>query len=98
MLFRSIGPDESHLDALHRGIDVPGGAGSGGLIAEHIPRLDRAAQFDLDAVEDRGADPREPELGERDRKSVVWGKSVPVGVELGGSRIINKKTRSDIKL
>src|SRR3546814_16925198 len=26
-----------------------------------------------------------------DRKSVVWGKSVSVRVELGGSRIINKK-------
>src|SRR3546814_19116028 len=34
--------------------------------------------------------PDEEEL--RDRKSVVWGKSVSVLVDIGGSRIINKKT------
>src|SRR3546814_16465582 len=28
-----------------------------------------------------------------DRKSVVWGKSVSVGDELGGSRIIKKKNK-----
>src|SRR3546814_17322249 len=31
------------------------------------------------------------QLGVQDRKSVVYGKSVSVRVDLGGSRIINKK-------
>src|SRR3546814_15538106 len=31
----------------------------------------------------------------RDRKSVVWGKSVSVRVDLGGRRIIKKKKRKD---
>src|SRR3546814_1219956 len=34
---------------------------------------------------------------ERDRKSVVWGKSVSVRVDLGGRRIIKKKNRKKIK-
>src|SRR3546814_15706770 len=32
-----------------------------------------------------------------DRKSVVWGKSVSVRVDLGGRRIINKKNNHDQK-
>src|SRR3546814_13082554 len=38
--------------------------------------------------------PRRPDAAERDRKSVVEGKSVSVRVGLGGRRTIYKKTRS----
>src|SRR3546814_13003785 len=37
------------------------------------------------------ADIRADHLGDLNRKSVVWGKSVSVRVEFGGSRIIQKK-------
>src|SRR3546814_19826819 len=33
-------------------------------------------------------------LGDRDRKRVVWGKSVSVRVDIGGMRIIKKKSRT----
>src|SRR3546814_19011946 len=33
----------------------------------------------------------EKTLAEQDRKSVVWGQSVSVRVDIGGGRIINKK-------
>src|SRR3546814_18864742 len=36
---------------------------------------------------------RDSLLVDRDRKSVVWGKSVSVRVDLGGSRIIKKKNK-----
>src|SRR3546814_11340310 len=32
---------------------------------------------------------------QKDRKSVVWGKSVSVGVDLGGSRSIKKKNNNE---
>src|SRR3546814_13866894 len=32
-------------------------------------------------------------MAREDRKSAVWGKSVSVGVDLGGRRIIKKKTQ-----
>jgi hypothetical protein len=60
-----VGADEPDLDAFHRRVDVAGGAACGGLLPEHVPRLDGAAQLDLDAVEHRGTDAREAELGER---------------------------------
>src|SRR3546814_16349157 len=34
---------------------------------------------------------------DRDRKSVVWGKSVSVSVDLGGRRIIKKKKKIEIR-
>src|SRR3546814_12169511 len=37
-------------------------------------------------VEDKDAGARRPEMLFADRKSVVWGKSVSVGVDLGGRR------------
>src|SRR3546814_16558502 len=37
---------------------------------------------------------RAPVFGLSDRKSVVWGKSVSVRVDLGGRRIIKKKRHS----
>src|SRR3546814_13444902 len=46
------------------------------------PRLDQRPGV-------RGRDPAE------DRKSVVWGKSVSVRVDLGGRRIIKKKTNKE---
>ena len=60
-----VGADGAHLDPLHRRVDVAGHPARGGFLAEHVPRLDRTAQLDLDAVEHGGADTREPELGER---------------------------------
>ncbi len=61
----AIGSDNPHLYAFDRGIHVPGGASRGGLLSEYPPRFDGAAQFDLDAIEHRGTDAWEPELGER---------------------------------
>src|SRR3546814_15754048 len=53
------------------------------------PAADRRAEDD--EIE-RGGDHRHQQAGpEGERKSVVWGKSVSVRVDLGGSRIIKKK-------
>src|SRR3546814_15275227 len=48
--------------------------------------LDRHHLIQPSAGDDEAADML------RDRKSVVWGKSVSVRVDLGGRRIITKKT------
>src|ERR1700735_4720280 len=61
----SVGADDADLDALDRRVDVAGGPGGGGLLAEGVPRLDRPTQLDLHAVEDGGADSRKAEFGER---------------------------------
>src|SRR3546814_19041187 len=39
-----------------------------------------------------------PRLPQLDRKSVVWGKSVSVRVDIGGRRIIKKKTTKKTNL
>ena len=43
-------PGHLHLQPLDRGIDVARRAARAGLLAEHVPGLDRLAQLDLDAV------------------------------------------------
>ena len=91
-----VGADEPHLDALDRRVDVAGGAARGGLLAQHVPRLDRAAQLDLDAVEHRGADAREPELGERVQPAGVEVDAVrpQVGGDVGD--VVNQEVRQQV--
>src|SRR3546814_20996061 len=55
---------------------------------------DRAALFIVDDAEARGAlGPGGVIVDGTDRKSVVWGQSVSVRVDLGGRRIIKKKKK-----
>src|SRR3546814_19691488 len=61
-------------------------------------RRDRARQQPRRTGEERRAGDRPHRAGRRartDRKSVVSGKSVSVRVDLGGRRIIKKKTKKD---
>ena len=84
------------LDAFHRGVDVAGGAAGGGLLAEHVPRLDRAAQLEFHAVEHRGADAREAELGERVQPAGLEVDAVrpQVGGDLGD--VVNHVVRQQV--
>ena len=88
--------DQPDLDAFHRRVDVAGGAARGGLLAEHVPRLDRAAQLDLHAVEHRGADAREPELGERVQPAGVEVDAVraQIGGDIGD--VVNQEVRQQV--
>src|SRR3546814_16327828 len=84
---RDVGPD--HVEVAQRRL---GGAGQALAIGLRR-RLDLGV---LGGEGGRGAEGDRPE-GERqdvshgDRKSVVWGKSVSVRLDLGGRRIIKKK-------
>ncbi len=91
-----VGADEPHLDALDRRVDVAGGAARGRFLAEHVPRLDRAAQFDLDAVEHRGADAREPELGERVQPAGVEVDAVRAQVGGDVRDVLNQEVRQQV--
>src|SRR3546814_16141551 len=74
------------------GIDFVPGA-SGGLLWEPLdPADDRALM--LLGIDDAGAPRfvRETAAG-ADRKSVVWGQRVSVGVDLGGRRDLKKKNK-----
>src|SRR3546814_16031837 len=59
---------------------------------DEIAWIERPPMFNKAAVANRA---QRDDLAriERDRKSVVWGKSVSVSVDLGGRRIIKKKQR-----
>src|SRR3546814_19381321 len=72
---------------------LPEQRGGAGLLVERhgggLPLADHRRQQrrdDIDASTDRVGG-----VGQRDRKSVVSGKSVSVRVDLGGRRIIKKK-------
>ena len=56
---------QADLQPLDRRVDVAGGAARGGLLTEHVPRLDRPAQLESPPRRHRGAEPREAELEER---------------------------------
>src|SRR3546814_14850005 len=95
-LFRS--PPRSHPgrgprdDALRPVVPAPGRGsrrGRGGR-AQGGPAAGRRR---LAAAEDAGLLRRAPRRA--DRKSVVWGKSVSVRVDLGGSGIMKKKRRKN---
>ena len=45
-----LSPSSLHLQPLDRGIDEAHGAADRALLAHHVPRLERLAQFQLDAV------------------------------------------------
>ena len=67
---------DAHLKPLGRGVDIASRRAGGSVIAKHLPRLDRRAQLQLNAVAigsvDVGdADPREPELRERHQPGAV---------------------------
>src|SRR3546814_18099360 len=77
-------------------LGAPGALGDQPLDgADHVVGIDLlvtqcvGAGLDLGDVEDV--------VDQRDRESVVSGKSVPVRVDLGGRRIITKKTTRDIQ-
>src|SRR3546814_15610129 len=62
--------------------------------ADIVPRRSAGRGQDIAWPLDRprdGTGVHPPFAGRRDRKSVVWGTSVSVGVDLGGGRIIKKK-------
>src|SRR3546814_19127258 len=62
--------------------------------AEAADRLGRLAHDVVaDVLAQRAADRDRVQDGGEDRKSVVWGKSVSVRVDLGGRRIIKQKIR-----
>jgi hypothetical protein len=88
-----IGTDDADLDALDRRIDVAGGPCRGGLLAEGIPRLDRPAQLDLDAVEDGGADARKAEFGERVEPAGLEGDAVRAQVGGHVGNVVNQEVR-----
>ena len=91
-----VGADEPDLDAFDRRVDVACGAARGRLLAEHVPRLDGAAQLDLDAVEHRGADAREAELGERVQPAGVEVDAVrpQIGRDVGD--VVNDEVRQQV--
>ena len=91
-----VGADDAHLDALDRRVDVAGGAARRGFLAEHVPRLDRAPQFDLDAVEHRGADAREAELGERIQPAGVEVDAVCPQIRGDVGDVVNDEVRQQV--
>ncbi len=50
------------LQALERAVDVAHGAAGAGFLAQHVPRLERGAQLDVDVAHREIADAREAEL------------------------------------
>src|SRR3546814_10999385 len=64
-----------------------------GFGTAHSPiQVPREYSAPYDAIYEKGWDRVREERFARDRKSVVWGQSVSVRVDLGGRRIITKKT------
>ena len=51
-----------HLQPLERGVDEARGAARAGLLAEHVPRLDRLAKLEHDAVARQRSDARKAKL------------------------------------
>ena len=78
---------DGDLEPLDRAVDVARGAGAGGLLAQHVPRLDGLAQLELEAaLADRDdADAREAELDERREPALleVDAGRAQVGDDLG---------------
>src|SRR3546814_19246685 len=75
-----------------------GGFGIGQVIVSalqgHImARCDDHTKLGVDVAVADAVSPRRERIGEKDRKSVVWGKRESVRVDLGGRRIINKNNK-----
>ena len=63
MTWRSVDqPGDLDLQALDRAVDIAHRAAAARLLAQHVPRLQRVAQFQRDAALRHLADPREAEL------------------------------------
>ena len=58
----AVRPATLHLQPLDRRIDVAGGAAGRAFLAEHVPRLERLPQLELDAARADVAEQREAEL------------------------------------
>ena len=84
MPFRHEAVDRD-LQPLGRGVHVPRGAAGGRLLAQHVPRLDRAAKLELDAADLGDPDAREAELQVRREpgKIEVDAVGTQVGDDLG---------------
>ena len=91
-----VGADDAHLDAFDRRVDVAGGAGGGGLLAEGVPRFDGSAQFDLDAVEHRGADARKTEFGERVQPVGLECDAVCAQIRGDVGDVVNQEVRQQV--
>ena len=74
-------PRDLDLQTFDRRVDVPRGAGTTDLFAQHMPRLDRLPHLDRDAVVGDGAEARKAELDERVEPASVH--RVAEGIELG---------------
>ena len=91
-----VGADDAELDALDRGVDVAGGTGRGGFLAEGVPRLDRPTQLDLHAVENCGADARETEFGERIKPAGLEGDAVRAQIGRHVGDVLDQEVRQQV--
>src|ERR1700733_8836997 len=53
---------EAHLQPLDRAVDIARRAASGGVLSQHVPRLERGAQLELNAAISHLSNERETEL------------------------------------
>ena len=61
-------PARAQLDALDRGVDIARGPAPARLLAQHVPRLDRVAQFELDVAGLQLPDQRTAQFDEGPKK------------------------------
>src|SRR3546814_12200826 len=65
------------------------------VAAPEVEREYQAVTRDLASARAKYDEMLKRQMDAEDRKSVVWGKSVSVSVELGGGRIIKKKKNNN---
>src|SRR3546814_13729766 len=82
-------PAEPRESCFRRQLDSPDLAGKAPALSDRAPQQGDHAEHER--LEVRRADPEARLQLVRDRKSVVWGRSGSVRVNLGGRRIIKKK-------
>src|SRR5688572_4285225 len=66
-----VEPAHADLQALDRRVDITHRAADSALLAEHVPRLERLAELDLDGAEAHGAVARKAELEVRREPAYV---------------------------
>src|SRR5271156_1420195 len=69
-----------HLQTLDGGIHTPGGATAGSFFAEHVPGLERVAQFQVDAAGGHGTDGWKAELEVGSKPVAAKGVTGPIQI------------------